>query len=92
VSCSLVRTEVVIYVQQRANTGIMSRVASSDLLTHIGSPAVKQPLCTQLAVSAAVPKCGMTPEQLKVYLDNPPAGEIGFCGRSVLLGGSKFID
>ena len=68
------RTEVIIYVQQRANTGIMSRVATSDLLTHINSLTVKQALCTQLAVTAAIPKCGMTPEQLKLYLDNPPAG------------------
>jgi len=65
---------VIIYVQQRANTGIMSRVATSDLLTHINSLTVKQALSTQLAVSAAIPKCGMTPEQLKLYLDNPPAG------------------
>ena len=68
------RTEVIIYVQQRANTGIMTRVTTSDLLTHINSMTVKQSLTTQLAVSAAIPKCGMMPEQLKVYLDNPPAG------------------
>ena len=65
---------MIIYVQQRANTGIMSRVATSDLLTHINSLTVKQALSTQLAVTAAIPKCGMTPEQLKLYLDNPPAG------------------
>jgi len=74
IMCLCVRTEVIIYVQQRANTGIMSRVTTSDLLTHISSATVKQSLTTQLAVSAAIPRCGMTPEQLKVYMDNPPAG------------------
>lgn len=68
------KTEVIIYVQQRANTGIMSRVTTSDLLTHISSATVKQSLTTQLAITAAIPRCGMTPEQVKVYMDNPPAG------------------
>jgi len=63
-------------VQLRANTGVMSRVPTSDLLTHINTLTVKQQLTSQLAVSAAVPKCGMMPEQLKVYLDNPPAGQL----------------
>jgi len=72
--CFYVRTEVTIYVQQRANTGIMSRITTSDLLAHISSAMVKQSLTTQLAISAAIPRCGMTCEQLKVYMDNPPAG------------------
>jgi len=52
----------------------MSRVPTSDLLTHINSLTVKQALGSQLAITAAIPKCGMSPEQLKLYLDNPPAG------------------
>jgi len=66
------KTEMVIYVQQRANTGVTTRVVASDLFNHLNT--VRQNLTTQLAVSAALPKTGMTPEQKKLYLDNPPAG------------------
>jgi nuclear pore complex protein Nup54 len=66
------RTEMIIYVQQRANTGVMTRVTASDLFTHLNT--IKQQLTTQLSVSAVLPKTGMTNEQKKLYLDNPPAG------------------
>jgi nuclear pore complex protein Nup54 len=66
------KTEMVIYVQQRANTGVITRFVAVDLFNHLNG--LRQQLQSQLSVSSLVPKTGMTSEQKKLYLDNPPAG------------------
>jgi len=65
---------MIIYIQQRANTGITSRVTATELFAYLNN--LKQQLQCQLPISAMIPKTGMTPEQKKLYLDNPPAGII----------------
>jgi hypothetical protein len=65
---------MIIYVQQRANTGVTSRIAATDLFNHLNN--LKAQLQAQLPIIGIVARTGMTPEQKKLYLDNPPAGNI----------------
>ena len=64
---------MIIYIQERAATGAMARIAASDLYNFLVQPAPKQQL-VQLGVENVLLKTGFTPEQLKLYLDNPPKG------------------
>ncbi|XP_046561465.1 nucleoporin p54-like isoform X2 [Haliotis rubra] len=68
------RTELVIYVLERPPTGPARRVGASDLFTFMTLPGSKNTLVTQLTVENIVPKMGWSSEQLKEYLDKPPAG------------------
>jgi hypothetical protein len=63
---------MIIYAQQRANTGVASRIAAADLFNLMNG--LKTELQTQLSISGIVARTGMTPEQKKLYLDNAPAG------------------
>jgi hypothetical protein len=65
---------MVVYVQQRANTGCTTRITATDLFNHLNN--LKQQLQAQLTISMLIPKTGMSPEQKKLYLDNPPAGNL----------------
>ncbi|XP_071087037.1 nuclear pore complex protein Nup54-like isoform X1 [Haliotis cracherodii] len=68
------RTELVIYVLERPQTGPARRVGASDLFTFMNQAGTKNTLVTQLTVENIVPKMGWSSEQLKEYLDKPPAG------------------
>ncbi|CAG5135324.1 unnamed protein product [Candidula unifasciata] len=68
------RTEVVIYVLERPVQGPAKRVSANDLFNFLNQPAQKNQIATQLMVESILPKVGWTEEQLKEYLDKPPAG------------------
>ena len=67
---------MVIYVQERSPTGTMSRVAATTLFAFLQSQsaAIKTQFGTVLPVDNIFPKTGLSTEQLKHYLDNPPSG------------------
>ncbi|KAH9496040.1 Nuclear pore complex protein Nup54 [Bulinus truncatus] len=68
------KTEVVIYVLERPPTGPAKRVTATDLFNFLNHPTQKAQICQQLNVESILPKVGWTDEQLKEYLDKPPAG------------------
>lgn len=75
---------MIIYAQQRANTGVASRIAATDLFSVLNN--LKTELQSQLSISGIVARTGMTPEQKKLYLENAPAGNNVMkiiCGRWV---------
>ena len=71
---SLFRCEAVIYVLERSATGATRRISSSELFTFLSQPNIKNQLLQQLTVAHFLSKTAMMPDQLKQYLDNPPAG------------------
>ncbi|XP_059154132.1 nucleoporin p54-like [Physella acuta] len=68
------RTEIVIYILERPATGPAKRVLASDLFNALNQATLKSQLVSQLNVENMLPKVGWTEEQLKEYLDKPPAG------------------
>ena len=67
---------MVIYILERPASGPARRITASDLFQFLSTPNIKQQITTQLAAEDILQKTGFTPEQLKVYLENPPAGKI----------------
>ncbi|CAG2252553.1 NUP54 [Mytilus edulis] len=68
------KTELVIYILERPASGPAKRITASELFQFLNTPNIKQQITTQLAAEDIWQKTGFTPEQLKVYLENPPAG------------------
>ena len=64
---------MILFIQERAQTGTTKRIKSSEVLGFLTQPAQRTHL-QQLGVTDVFPKTGFDPEQLKFYLDNPPAG------------------
>ena len=69
------RTELVFYLQERSQTGVTKRLQATDVYSHLSSANIMAQLKSQLAVNSVLPKTGLSGDQLKAYLDNPPAGE-----------------
>ena len=70
------RTELVIYVLERPASGPAKRVLCVDLFNFLNQANIKPQLSAQLTVDNIVPKMGWSKEQLKEYLDKPPAGTL----------------
>lgn len=68
------KCEITIYVQERANTGATKRLLSTEVFNFLNQPNVKTQLGNELTVCEILPKTGLTGEQLKNYLENPPSG------------------
>ncbi len=62
------------YVQERSQTGATRRLPATEVFNFFSQNNIQTQLVQHLAVGKAFPKTGMTGEQLKQYLDNPPAG------------------
>ncbi|XP_013380711.1 nucleoporin p54 [Lingula anatina] len=67
------QTELIIYVVERQPTGVSRRIPSTELYAFMNQANIKTQL-GQMEVVNILPKTGFTAEQLKFYLDNPPAG------------------
>ena len=68
------RAELVVYVMERPQMGPAKRVLAIDFFKALNDPKVKPQLAGSLAVENITHKV-MTKDQLKQYLDNPPAGK-----------------
>ncbi|RUS82171.1 hypothetical protein EGW08_010053 [Elysia chlorotica] len=68
------KTEVIIYVLERPASGPAKRVLANDLFNFLGQGQAQTQLASNLHVESMMPKVGWTPEQLKEYLEKPPAG------------------
>ncbi|XP_074650289.1 nucleoporin p54-like [Tubulanus polymorphus] len=69
------KSELIVYVLERQPIGTTKRHAATDLYNYLNQAAVKQKLMQpQLSVENIFMKTGFTSEQLKQYLDSPPAG------------------
>ncbi|XP_025084841.1 nucleoporin p54-like isoform X2 [Pomacea canaliculata] len=68
------RTELIIYVIERPAQGPAKRVPAQELCNFFQQQAQWSQLTSQLAAERILPKMGWTPEQIKEYLNNPPAG------------------
>ncbi|KAK3798088.1 hypothetical protein RRG08_034644 [Elysia crispata] len=68
------KTEVVIYVLERPNSGPAKRVTANELFNFLGQGTVQNQVASHLNVESMMPRVGWTPEQLKEYLEKPPAG------------------
>nr|KAG5707790.1 hypothetical protein BaRGS_015950 [Batillaria attramentaria] len=68
------RTELVVYVLERPTQGPAKRVPARELCSFLQQQMQWSQLTAQLAAGSIVPKLGWSPEQIKEYLDNPPAG------------------
>lgn len=67
------RSEVTIYVIDRPTTGVSHRISATELFAFLSQASLK-PQLSALGVEAVVPKAAPTAEQLKFYLQHPPAG------------------
>lgn len=56
--------------------GSAKRISANDLFNFLNQPAQKSQITSQLSVENMLPKVGWTEEQLKEYLDKPPAGSL----------------
>ncbi|XP_013783741.1 nuclear pore complex protein Nup54-like [Limulus polyphemus] len=68
-----VRTEVIIYLIERAPTGLSRRVPTHELQAFLEQNHIKTHL-NSMGILSCVPRSAPTKDQLKEYLDNPPAG------------------
>ncbi|CAL1539358.1 unnamed protein product [Lymnaea stagnalis] len=68
------RTEIVIYILDRPASGPAKRIGANELFNFLNQPTQKNQIASQLNVESMLPKVGWTDEQLKEYLDKPPAG------------------
>ena len=71
--CYTFRTELVLYVMERPQMGPAKRCTATDLYNFLSSANIKQQITTQLNVETVTAKV-LTKDQLKQYLDEPPAG------------------
>lgn len=62
---------------ERPQMGPTKRCLATDLCNHLSSPQLKQQVTSQLEVESITAKI-LTKDQLKLYLDHPPAGK-KFC-------------
>ena len=69
------RSEMILYVQERSQTGATRRLTATEVFNFFNQSQIQTQLVQHLAVEKVFPKTGMTAEQLKQYLDNPPAGK-----------------
>lgn len=67
------KTEVTIFIMERAPNGMSSRISSTEFFAFANQPTNKTQF-TSLGVIEMILKAAPTPEQLKIYLDNPPNG------------------
>ncbi len=65
---------MVFYIQERSNTGATRRLPATDVFNFFNQNHILQQLKTGLFVSRVIPKTGLSADQLKQYLDNPPEG------------------
>ncbi len=68
------RTEMVFYIQERSNTGATRRLLATEVYNFFNQNHILQQLKTGLFVSRVIPKTGLSADQLKQYMDNPPEG------------------
>lgn len=69
------RTELVIYVLERPPQGPAKRIPARELCAFLQQQMQWSQLTTLLSAESIAPKMGWSPEQIKEYLDTPPAGE-----------------
>ncbi len=70
---------MILYIQERAATGATRRIPSLDVYKAVtGNMTLKQQLNSQLGVENLLPQSGLSAEQLKQYLDNPPTGRLKY--------------
>ncbi|KAL4230131.1 Nuclear pore complex protein Nup54 [Mactra antiquata] len=67
------KTELVVYVMERPQMGPAKRISATELYNYLNSATIKQQITTQLNVETITAKV-LTKDQLKQYLDSPPAG------------------
>ena len=63
------------YIQERAQTGATRRLSASEVAAFFNQTHIFNQLAQNIAVEKVFPKTGMTSEQLKRYLETPPAGQ-----------------
>lgn len=68
------RTELVVYVYERPSVGPAKRFTATELFTALSSPLMKPQVTAQLAAES-ITKKALSKEELKLYLDTPPAGK-----------------
>ena len=64
-----------IYIQERATSGATKKLLATEVFNFMNQANIKTQLGNELTVSNILPKTGMSGEQLKAYLANPPAGK-----------------
>lgn len=67
------KSEVTIYIIERAASGVSRRIPTSELFSFVNQANIKLQL-TSLGVEAVIPKAAPSAEQLRDYLEHPPAG------------------
>ena len=67
---------MILFVQERSQTGATRRLPATEVFNFFNQSQIQMQLIQHLAVEKVFPKTGMTAEQLKQYLDNPPAGTL----------------
>ncbi|ESO89471.1 hypothetical protein LOTGIDRAFT_192964 [Lottia gigantea] len=68
------KTELIFYVIERPASGPARRVPASELFSFLSQPSQKNSLINELTVDSILPKMELSVDQLKDYLDTPPAG------------------
>lgn len=62
------------YILERPAVGPSKRLSASEVSNFMNTANIKTQLANQLKIESVLPKIGLTPEQIKHYLDHPPAG------------------
>jgi nuclear pore complex protein Nup54 len=68
------RAELIIYIMERQPIGTTRRIPAMELNGFLIQSNIATQLQSQLAIETVIPKMGFSEEQLKQYLDTPPAG------------------
>ncbi|ELT87031.1 hypothetical protein CAPTEDRAFT_154507 [Capitella teleta] len=68
------KCQMLMYLQDRADTGITRRISATDASSLLNQSQSQQQLSSQLCVTNVLPWVGLSKEQLKVYLDAVPTG------------------
>ena len=68
------KSVMTMYIQERSPTGTVKRYKATDVAAHMSSAAIKSQLTAQLTITDIVPQTGLNNDQLKSYLETPPAG------------------
>ena len=84
------RTELVIYVLERPPQGPAKRIPARELCAFLQQQMQWSQLTSQLSTESIAPKMGWSPEQIKEYMDTPPAGENQFVWGHFILKGACF--
>ena len=64
-----------IFIQERLQTGATRRLSATEVFNYLNQNNIRSQLTNNLAVENIIPKTGMTNDQYKQYLENPPAGK-----------------